>query len=119
VLRRIFVPKREEDGSWRKLHNDELHSLYASPNIVRMIKSRRMRWAGNVARLGQGRGDYRVLIGRPESERPLGRPKRRWEDNIKLDLREIGIDGANCIRLAQDRVQWRAFVSTVMNLQVP
>jgi hypothetical protein len=105
VLRRIFGPKREEDGSWRKLHNDELHSLYFSPNIIRVIKSRRMRWAGYVARLVQGRGVYRVLVGRPEGNRPLGRPRCRGEDNIKLDLREIGIDGANWIRLAQDRVQ--------------
>jgi hypothetical protein len=92
---RLFGPKREEDGSWKKLHNDELHSLYSSPNIVRVIKSRRMRWAGHVVRTGEGRGVYRVLIGRPEGKRPLGRPRRRWEDNIKLDLREIGIDGAN------------------------
>jgi hypothetical protein len=117
VLRRIFGPKREEDGSWRKLHNDELHNLYSSPNIVSVIKSRRLRWAGHVARMGEGRGVYRVFIGRPEGERPLGRPRRRWEDNIKMDLREIGIDGANRIRLAQDRVLWRAFVNTVMNLR--
>jgi hypothetical protein len=88
VLRRIFGPKREEDGSWRKLHNDELHSLYYSPNIVRMIKARRMRWAGHVARVGEGRGVYRVLVGRPLGRRPLGRPRRRREDNIKMDLRE-------------------------------
>jgi hypothetical protein len=119
VLRRIFGPKREEDGSRRKLHNDELHSLYCSPNIVRGIKSRRMRWAGHVARMGEERGVYRVLVGRPEWKRPLGRPRHRWEDNIKMDLREIGIDGANWIQLAQDRIQWRAFVNTVMNLRVP
>jgi hypothetical protein len=95
VLRRIFGPKREEDGSWRKLHNDELHSLYSSPNTVRVIKSRRMRWAGHVARTGEGRGVYRVLVGKPECKRPLGRPRRRWEGNIELNLREIGIDGAN------------------------
>jgi hypothetical protein len=111
VLRRIFGPKREEDSSWRKLHNDKLHSLYSSPNIVRVIKSRRMRWAGHVARIGEGRGVYRVLIGRPEGKRPLERPRRRWEDNIKMDLREIGIDGANWIRLSQDRVQWWAFLT--------
>jgi hypothetical protein len=105
VLRKIFGPKREEDGSWRKLHNDELHSLYSSPNIVRVIKSRRMRWAGHVARMGEGRGVYRVLVGRPEGERPLGRPRRRWEDNINMDVREGGIDGANWIQVAQDRVQ--------------
>jgi hypothetical protein len=82
---RIFGPKREEDGSWRKLHNDELHSLYSSPHIVRVIKSRRKRWAGHVARR-EGRGVYRVWVGRPEGKRPLGRPRHRWEDNIKLDL---------------------------------
>jgi hypothetical protein len=93
VSRRIFGPKREEDGSWRKLHNDELHSLYSSPNIVRVVTSRRMRWAGHVARMGEVRGVYRVLFGRPEGKRPLERPRRRWEDNIKMDLRETGIDG--------------------------
>jgi hypothetical protein len=114
VLRKISGPKREEDGSWRKLHN-----LYSSPNIVRVIKSRRMRWAGHVVHMGEGRGVYRVLVERPEGKRPLGRPRRRWEDKITMDLREIGIDGANWIRLAQDRVRWRAFASTVMNLRVP
>jgi hypothetical protein len=119
VLRRIFRPKREEDGSWRKLHNDEFHDPYSSPNIVRAIKSRRMRWAGHVARMGKGRGVYRVLVRRPEGTRPLGRPRRRWEDNVEMDLSDIGIDGANCIRLSQDRIPWRAFVNTIMNLQVP
>jgi hypothetical protein len=116
---RIFGPKLEEDRSCRKLHNDELHSLFSSPNIVRVIKCRRMRWAGHVSRMGEGRGVYRVLVGRPEGKRPLGRPRRRWEDNINLDLREIGIDEANWIQLAQDRVQWRAFVSTVIKVRVP
>jgi hypothetical protein len=119
VLRKISVPKREEDGSWKKQHNGELHSLYSSLNIVRVIKSRRMRWAGHVACLRQGRGVYMVLIGRPEGKRPLGRPRRRWEDNIRMDLREIGINGANWIQLAQDRVQWRAFLNTVKNLRIP
>jgi hypothetical protein len=105
VLKRIFGPKKEEDGSWRKLHNDELRSLNSSLNIVRVIKSRRLRWVGHVACMGEGRGVYMVLVGRPERKRPLGRPRCRWEDNIKLDLREIGINGANWIRLALDRVQ--------------
>jgi hypothetical protein len=92
---RIFGPKREKDGSWRKLHNDELHSLYSSPNIVRVIKSRTKGWVGHVARIGEGRGIYGVLVGRPEGKRQLGRPRRRWKNNIKLDLTEIGIDGLN------------------------
>jgi hypothetical protein len=117
VLRKIFGPKREENRSWR--NNDDLHNLYSSPNIVRVIKSRRMRWAGHVARVGERRGVYRVLVGRPEGKRQLGRPRRRWEDNIKMNLREIGIDGANWIQLAQNRVQWWAYVNTVMNLRVP
>jgi hypothetical protein len=96
----------DENGSWRKLHNDELHSLYSSPKIFRVIKSRRMRWVGHVARMGEGRGVYRVLVGKPEGKRPLGRPRRIWEYNIKMELREIGIDVANRIQLAQDRVQW-------------
>jgi hypothetical protein len=119
ALKKIFGPKREEDGSWRKRHNDEFHKLYSSPNIVRVIKSRRMRWAGHVARMGEGRGVYRVLVVKPEGKIPLGRPKRRREDNIRMDLRETGIDWTNWIRLAQDRVRWQAFVSTVMNLHVP
>jgi hypothetical protein len=118
VLREVFVPKREEDGSWRKFHNDELHSLYSSPNIVRVIKSRRMRWAGHVARMEEGRGVYRVFVRKPEVKRPLGRRRLRWEDDIKLDLREIGTDGANWIKLVQVRVQWRAFVNMVVNLRV-
>jgi len=87
VLRRIFGPKRDDvTGEWRKLHNEELNDLYCSPNIVRMIKSRRMRWAGHVARMGETRGVYRVLLVKPEEKRPLGRPRSRWEDNIKMDL---------------------------------
>jgi hypothetical protein len=104
VLRKIFGSKSEEDGSWRKLHNDELYSLYSSPNIVRVIKSRRMRWAGHVARMRERRDVYMVLVGRPEVKRPRGRPRRRWEDNIKMDLWEIGIDEVNWIQLAQDSV---------------
>jgi hypothetical protein len=87
------------------LHSDELHGLYSSLNIVRVIKLRRMRWVGHVACMGEGRGVYRVLVVRPECKRPLGRPRHRWENNIKLDLREMGIDGANWIQLAQDSFQ--------------
>jgi hypothetical protein len=105
VLRRIFGPKRKEHGSWRKLHNDELRSLYSSPNIIKVIKSRRMRWAGHVACMGEGRGVYRVLVEKPECKSPMGRARRGWEDNIKMYFREICIDMANYIRLAQDRVQ--------------
>jgi hypothetical protein len=119
---RVFGSKKEEEELWRKLHNDELHSLYSSLNIFRMIKSRRMRGAGHVAHVGrggEGRGIYSVLVGRPEGKRPLERPRFRWEDNIMMDLREIGIDGAKWIRLVQNRVQWRAFVNTVTNLRIP
>jgi hypothetical protein len=119
VLRKIFGPEREEDGSWRKLRNDELNSLYSSSNIVKVIKLRIMRWAGHVARIGEEKGVYRVLVGRPEGKRPLGRPRHRWEDNIKLDLREIGFDGVNWIQLAQDRVQWWSCLNMVVNLWVP
>ena len=91
VLRRVFGPKRDEvTGEWRKLHNEELMDLYSLPNIVRVVKSRRMRWAGHVARMGEGTGVHRVLVGKPEGKRPLGRPRRRWEDNIKMDLRKVG-----------------------------
>jgi hypothetical protein len=103
----------------RKLHNKELHNLYSSPNIIRMIKSRRMRWVGYVARMGETRNAYRILVVNPEGKRLLGRPRRRWVDNIKMDLRDIGWDGMDWIDLAQDRHQWRALVNTVMNLWVP
>ena len=94
MLRRIFGPKRDEvTREWRKLHNEELNDLYCSPNVVRVIKSRRMRWAGNVARMGERRGIYRVLVGKPEGKRPLGRPRRRCEDNIKMDFQEVGFLG--------------------------
>jgi hypothetical protein len=104
VLRRIFGPKRDEvTGEWRKLHNKELYALYSSPNIIRLIKSRRPRWAGHVARMGERGGAYRALVGKPEGGRPLGRPRRRWEDNIKMDLREVGWGRMDLINLAQDR----------------
>jgi len=120
VLRRIFGPKRDEvTGEWRKLHNEEVNNLYSSPNIVRVIKSRRMRWARNVARMGEGRGVYRVLVGKPEGRRPLERPRRRLEDNIRMNLREVGCGCLNWMELAQDRDRWRALVSAVMNLRGP
>jgi transcription termination factor 2 len=120
VLRRIFGPKRDDvTGDWRKLHNEEIHNLYSSPDIIGMIKSRRMRWAGHVARMGETRNAYRILVGKPEGKRPLGRPRCRWVDNIKMDLREIGWDGVDWSQLAQDRDKWRALVNTVMNLRVP
>jgi hypothetical protein len=103
-LRKILGHKRKEDGSWGKLHKYELHNLYSSPNIVTLIKSRKMRWEGHVARMGKGRGVYRVLVGRPKRKRPLRRHRRRWEYNIKMDLTEIRIDGTNWIRLFQDRI---------------
>ncbi|KAJ4446922.1 hypothetical protein ANN_13623 [Periplaneta americana] len=119
VLRKIFRAKRDGiTGEWRKLHNTELHALYSSPDIIRNIKSRRLRWAGHVARMGESRNAYRVLVGRPEGKRPLGRPRRRWED-IKMDLREVGYDDRDWINLAQDRDRWRAYVRAAMNLRVP
>ena len=120
VLRRIFGPKRDEvTGEWRKLHNEELNNLYCSPSIVQVIKSIRMRWAGHVARMGDRGGLYRVLEGKPEEKRPLGRPRCRWENNIKMDVQEVGCGGMDWIELAQDRNRWRALVNAVMNLRVP
>jgi len=103
----------------RKLHNEELSDLYSLPNIVRVVKSRRMRWAGHVARMGQERVVHRVLVGKPEGKRPLGRTRHRWEDNIKMDLQEVGGCCGDWMELTQDRDRWRALVSTVMNLRVP
>ena len=120
VLKRIFGPRRDEiTGKWRRLHNEELNDLNSSPNIVRGIKSRRMRWAGHVARMGEERGLYRVLVGKPEGMRPLGRPRRRWVDNIRMDLQEVGCGYTDWIGLAQDRDRWRTLVIPVMNLRVP
>ncbi|KAJ4436473.1 hypothetical protein ANN_16504 [Periplaneta americana] len=120
VLRKIFGAKRDEvTGKWKKLHNVELHALYSSPDIIRNIKSRRLRWAGHVAHMGESRNAYRVLVGRPQGKRPLGRPRRRWEDNIKMDLREVGYDDREWINLAQDRDQSRAYVRAAMNQRVP
>jgi len=104
VLRIVFGPKRNEvTGEWRKLHIEELNDLYCSPSIVRVIKSKIMRWAGHVARMGERRGVYRVLVGKPEGKRPFGRPRLRWEDNIKMDLQEVGVGGTDWIDLAHDR----------------
>jgi hypothetical protein len=100
------------------IYNEELHNLYSSPDIIRQVKSRRMRWAGHVARMGEERKVYKVLVGKPEGKRPLGRPRRRWEDGTRMDLREIDLGGVDWIRLAQDRDRWRAVVSAVMNLRV-
>jgi hypothetical protein len=120
ALRKIFGPRRDEvTGDWRRLHKEELNDLYSSPNIVRVIKSRRMRWAGHVARMGEERGVYRVLVGKPEGRRPVGRTRRRWVDNIRMDLQEVGCGRMDWVGLAQDRDRWRALVSAVMNLRVP
>ena len=120
VLSRIFGPRKDEvTGEWRRLHNENFNDLYSSPNIVRVIKSRRMRWAGHVARMGEESGVYRILVGKPDGRRPLVRPRRRWVDNIKLDLQEVGCGCMDWIGLAQDRDRWRTLVSAVMNLRVP
>ena len=112
--------KRDEvTGEWRKLHNDELSDLYSLLNMVRVVKPRRMRWVGHVASMGEGRGVHTVLVGKPEGRRPLERPKRRWKDNIKMDLQEVGGVCGDWMELAQDRDRWRALVSTVRNLRVP
>ena len=118
VIKKIFGAMREEiTGEWRKIHNTELHALY-SFNIIRNLKSRRLRWAGHMEHMEQSRNAYRVLVGKPESKRTLGRPRRRWEDNIKMDLRKVGCDPRDWIALAEDRDQWRAYVRAVMNLWV-
>ena len=113
----LFGPRRDEvTGEWRRLHNKELNDLYCSPNIVRVIKWRRMRWAGHVAHMGEERGVYRVLLGKPEGRRQLERPRRRWVDNIRMNLQGVGCGYMDWIGLAQDR--WRTLVSAVMNLWV-
>jgi hypothetical protein len=120
VVRRIFVPKRDEvTGEWRKLHNEELHDLYSSPSKIRIIKSRRMKWAGHVARKGEKKNAYRLLMRKPEGKRSLGRPRRRWVDNIRMDLGGVGWGDVDWIGLAKDRNRWRALVNSVLNLRVP
>jgi hypothetical protein len=117
VLRWIFGLKRDEvTGEWRKLHNEELHDLYSSPSITRIIKARMMRWTGHVARMGEKRNEYRLLVGKPEG---IGRPRHRWVDNIRMDLVEVGWGDVDWIDLAQDRDGWRAPVNSVLNLWVP
>ena len=103
----------------KQCNTEELNDLYCSPNIVRVIKSRRIRWAGHVARMEEGRGVHKVWVGKPEGKRPLGRPRRRWEDNIKMDLQEVGKGCGDWMELTKDRDSWRALVSTVMNFGVP
>jgi hypothetical protein len=120
MLRRIFGPKRNQVmRGWRKLHNEDLQDLYSSPSIIRIIKSRRMRWAGHVARMREKRNAYRLLVRKPEGKRPLGRPRHGCVDNIKMDILETGWGSVDWIGLAQDRGKWKALVNAVMNLRVP
>ena len=120
MLRKVFGVKRDEiTGEQRKLHNTELDVLYSSPNIIRNLKSRRLRWVGHVARMEQSRNVYRLLVEKPGGKRPLGRPRCRWEDNTKIDLREVGCGPRDSIALAEDRDKWRAYVRAVMNFRFP
>jgi hypothetical protein len=120
VLRRIFGPKKDEmTGGWRKCYNEELHDLYSSPSIIRIIKSRGMRWAGHVARMVEKRNVYRLLVRKSEGKRLLGRPRCRCRDNVKMNLLDIGLGDVDWIGLGQNRYRWRALVKAVMNLRVP
>jgi hypothetical protein len=120
VLRKKFGPKRDEvTGGWRKLHNDELRDFYSSPSIIRIIKSRRMRWAGHVTRMGAKKDVYGILVGKPEGKRQLGRPRSRWVYNIGMDLEEVRRGEVDWIGLVKDMNRWRALVNSVLNLRVP
>jgi hypothetical protein len=120
VLRMMFGPKREEvTGERRKLHNEELQDLHSSPSIIRIMKARRMRWTGHETRMGANRNAYRFLVGKLEGRRSLGRPRRRWLNNIKMDLVEVGWGDVDWIGLAQNRDRWRALMNSVLNLRVP
>jgi hypothetical protein len=120
VLRKIFGLKRDEvTREWRKLYNEELRDLNTSPSVIRIVKSRRMRWASHAARIGEKRNAYRLMVGKPEGKRPLGRPRRRCVDNIKMGLGEVGWGDVDWIGLDQDRNRWRAVVNAVMHLRVP
>jgi hypothetical protein len=116
VLKRISAPETDEvTRGWRKLHHDELRHLYSKPNIIRMIKPTRIRWAGHMGAMGNA---CRILVGEPDGKGPLGRPRRRWGYNIKMDLRKVGLEGVEWIYLVQNRDQWRILVN-IMNLRVP
>ena len=119
IYRRIFGPTRYENGKWRRLLNEELYNLYRSPNIVRVIKFRRLRWAGYVIRMEEGKSAFKMLTGKSIGNTLLGRPRRRCEDNIRMDLEEIGITAGNRVNSAQDRNYWRALVNAALNLRVP
>jgi hypothetical protein len=120
VLRRIFGPKRDEvTGGWRKLHNEEPHNLYSSPSIIRNDQVKDDEMGMPCSTNGERKNAYRILMGKPKGSRSFGRPRRRWVDNVKMDLTEIGWDGMGWIDLAQNRDQWRALVNAVMNLRVP
>ena len=119
ILRRIFGPKRDENGEWRRFHNEELHSLCRSPNIVRVIKSIRLRWAEHVARMEEGRSAFKILTGKPTGKRPFGRSRRRWEDSISMNLKEIGISTRNWVDSAQDKHYWRTLVNAALIILVP
>jgi hypothetical protein len=120
LLRTTLQPKRDEvKRAWRKLHNQELNDMYSSPNIVRAIKSRRIRWAGRGGSMREKRDVCKVLVGKSEGKRPLGRPRHRWEANFKMELEEVGCGGVDWIELAHDRDSWRELVNAVMKLRVP